>query len=72
MASPKKTEIRPESSVPAVPEPNLEEVIRKRAYELYVERGRTDGSAEEDWFRAEADILTQVGKTRNGTPKDAG
>ncbi len=71
MASPKKTEIRRESSVPADPEPNLEEAIRKRAYELYVERGRTDGSAEEDWFRAEADILTQRGKRSNGTPKDA-
>ena len=71
MAIPKKTEIRRESSVPADPEPNLEEAIRKRAYELYMERGGTDGSTEEDWFRAEADILTQRGKRSNGTPKDA-
>ena len=33
------------------------EQIRQRAYELYLERGRQDGSAEEDWFQAELEIL---------------
>jgi hypothetical protein len=31
----------------------LEVLIRRRAYELYVERGNRPGSALEDWIRAE-------------------
>jgi Protein of unknown function (DUF2934) len=30
--------------------------IRRRAYELYEQRGRTDGHALEDWLQAEADV----------------
>ena len=37
-------------------ETGLEEAIRQRAYQLYEERGREDGRAEEDWLRAEAEI----------------
>ena len=33
--------------------------IRQRAYELYEERGRRDGFDEEDWLRAEAELLTR-------------
>ena len=36
---------------------NLEEEIRRRAYELYELRGREDGFAEEDWTRAEREVL---------------
>jgi hypothetical protein len=36
--------------------PNLEEEIRRRAYEIYEERGRQDGRDVEDWLRAEAEI----------------
>jgi Protein of unknown function (DUF2934) len=36
---------------------HAEKIIRRRAYELYEERGRQDGHAEEDWLRAEAEIL---------------
>jgi hypothetical protein len=36
--------------------PNFEEEIRRRAYELYVERGREDDHDLDDWFRAEAEI----------------
>jgi hypothetical protein len=32
-------------------------IIRRRAYELYEKRGRQDGHAEEDWQRAEAEVL---------------
>ena len=35
---------------------NLEEEIRRRAYELYEERGREDGHDLDDWLRAEAEI----------------
>jgi hypothetical protein len=30
--------------------------IRRRAYELYEQRGGTDGHALEDWLQAEADV----------------
>jgi Protein of unknown function (DUF2934) len=37
----------------------LQEEIRQRAHELYEERGREPGYAEQDWFRAEAEILAR-------------
>jgi hypothetical protein len=36
--------------------PNLEEEIRCRAYELYVDRDRKDGHDFDDWLRAEAEV----------------
>jgi hypothetical protein len=33
-----------------------EETTRKRAYELYAERGMEDGHDLEDWFRAEEEL----------------
>ncbi len=35
---------------------DIEERIRQRAYELYVQRGRRPGHAEEDWRLAEEEI----------------
>jgi len=40
---------------------NLEEQIRRRAYELYEQRGREDGRDQEDWFRAEEEIKQKQG-----------
>jgi hypothetical protein len=37
--------------------PSLEEQIRYRAHMLYVERGRKNGFAQDDWLQAEAEIL---------------
>ncbi len=37
-----------------------EQIIRQRAYELYEKRGREDGHAEQDWLRAEAEVLGTV------------
>jgi len=31
--------------------------IRQRAYELYESRGRQPGQAEQDWLRAESELL---------------
>jgi oligoendopeptidase F len=45
------------------PSQNLEEEIRRRAYELYEERGREDGHDLDDWLRAEAEITTKNAKT---------
>jgi Protein of unknown function (DUF2934) len=33
--------------------------IRERAYQLYQERGNTPGHENEDWLRAEREILTR-------------
>ena len=38
---------------------NLMEEIRCRAHELYEERGGEPGYAEQDWFRAEAEVLAR-------------
>jgi hypothetical protein len=34
-----------------------ENIIRTRAYQLYVERGYEDGHDREDWLRAEGEII---------------
>jgi hypothetical protein len=36
--------------------PNREEAIRVKAYEIYEQRGRQEGHAIEDWLRAEAQL----------------
>ena len=36
-----------------------EELIKKRAYELYQERGMEDGHDMEDWLRAEEEVTTR-------------
>jgi len=43
-----------EPDVESIP---LEEQIRRRAYELYGERGDQPGSAIDDWLRAEEEIM---------------
>jgi hypothetical protein len=43
--------------------PNLEEEIRRHAYELYEERGREDGQDLDDWLRAEAEITAKNSKS---------
>jgi len=40
----------------------IEERIRQRAYELYEQRGRFDGAADQDWLRAEAELRATAGK----------
>jgi len=41
---------------------NLEDQIRRRAYELYEQRGKEDGHDLEDWFRAEEEIKQKQGR----------
>ena len=50
---------RPMSAATASANPDDE--IRRRAYELYELRGREDGFAEEDWARAEREVLARRG-----------
>jgi hypothetical protein len=50
------TAIRPENGAVTPLYPELEEEIRRRAYELYEERGRLEGFHDEDWKRAEEEV----------------
>jgi len=40
----------------------FESEIRTRAYELYAERGYANGNADDDWLRAEREVLSRHGK----------
>ena len=42
---------------------NLEEEIRRRAYEIFEERGCTPGNEHEDWLRAEREVLDRYKQT---------
>jgi hypothetical protein len=39
---------------------SLQEKVALLAYSYWEERGRQEGSPEEDWFRAENEILSQI------------
>jgi len=39
---------------------NLEEQIRRRAYELYLERGSTPGGESDDWLIAEREVRSRA------------
>ncbi len=45
--------------------PGVEEEIRVRAYELYLERGGQDGFDQEDWRRAEEEILSKYQREKS-------
>jgi len=44
------------------PVPNVQDEIRRRAYELYEQRGREDGHDMDDWLRAEEEITQKRGR----------
>ena len=49
----------PETSIPSdQPRPTHEQIV-SLAYVLWQERGCPDGSPEEDWFRAEKELLAR-------------
>jgi len=48
---------------PQIETPSLEERIRLRAFELYVERGNQSGSEFDDWLQAEEEILRSQEET---------
>jgi hypothetical protein len=55
--------LAPKSDGPTVLIP-IEQQIRQRAYELYEQRGRTDGHDLDDWLQAECEIKgTQANST---------
>jgi len=46
-------------------EVRIEEEIRIRAYELFEERGRQEGFHDEDWSRAEAEIMAKYRRDKS-------
>lgn len=54
--------------VTQIPRPTQEEIAR-RAYELYVERGRKPGHALRDWLDAEAELLGEIPPLDEELPK---
>ena len=44
---------------------SLEDEIRRRAYELYAERGFSSGHEHEDWLRAEREVKQRYGQVRS-------
>jgi Protein of unknown function (DUF2934) len=54
------------SPVTAINDPQdlqLEDQIRKRAYELYQTRGKEPGHEQEDWFRAKEELAIKKFRT---------
>jgi hypothetical protein len=43
----------------------IEEEIRIRAYELFEQRGRLEGYHDEDWARAEAEVLAKYRRDKS-------
>jgi hypothetical protein len=46
-------------------EPGIQEEIRHRAYELYEERGRQHGFHQQDWWRAETEVLSRFKREKS-------
>jgi hypothetical protein len=46
----------------------LDEQIRRRAYDLYQQRGREDGRDTDDWLQAEAELAREKSQSRAARP----
>lgn len=46
-------------------DPEIQEQIKARAYELYEQRGRQHGLHQEDWKRAEAEVLARYRRDKS-------
>lgn len=46
-------------------DPKIEEEIRVRAYELFEQRGRLEGFQDEDWARAEAEVMAKYRRDKS-------
>jgi len=59
---PEQNEVPEEQSL--VPEGPEIEAIKMRAYELWIQRGCPDGSADQDWHQAERELRSEHGSER--------
>jgi hypothetical protein len=55
-AEPQATSTRPEAGAVAVGNSARDEEIRRRAYEIYLERGEQPGRELDDWLQAEREL----------------
>ena len=51
-----------QSPHPAAPSP---EEIRARAYEIYIDRGQTEGRELDDWLQAEIELIESLRKRQS-------
>lgn len=56
----------PEQSFPS------REEIERRAYEIYLQRGGTDGSDVTDWILAEEELKSKLSAAKPSIPKTTG
>ena len=52
-------ETRKDAPAGSLPVSGLEDEIRRRAYELFLERGSTPGHESEDWITAEREVRSR-------------
>jgi hypothetical protein len=52
----KRKKATPKAKTISTPTPSREEIARL-AEQYWMERGRTDGAAEQDWLRAERELI---------------
>jgi hypothetical protein len=62
MANTSSTPTRMETAT-TKPRLDLQEQVRRRAFELYEQRGREEGHELDDWLQAESEIVQQRAKT---------
>lgn len=60
----KKSPSPDKSKIITVTEEELREMIEKRAYELFLERGGHHGEHESDWYHAEEEIKSRLKKKK--------
>jgi hypothetical protein len=58
-----KTSATPDGVPPLEASLDLQEQVRRRAFELYEQRGREEGHELDDWLQAESEIVKQRAKT---------
>jgi H+-transporting ATPase len=63
----RQAEPAPEAQTPTVIDPTA--LIAKRAYELYEQGGHKEGAAVQNWQTAEAEVRTDLAKTKAGQGK---
>jgi hypothetical protein len=56
-----KAKSQPDTAQQSISPFDLEEEVRRRAYELYAERGYVDGYEVEDWLQAEREVSERKG-----------
>ena len=65
MTTSRSRDVQPDNLPATQTYPGIEEEIRRRAYELYEQRGRQEGFQDEDWSRAETEILARRQQTKS-------